>query len=114
MVVQTPEEGKRPRGLPAVYGQNCHLSLRCLLLAEGGVSNRGESIHCPRRTSIGVVPVWFVHYDRYIVSSYLSGHSSRYQKISPPLLGLCDITIISCIAIYLLISRYDIFCLLSR
>ena len=37
-----------------------------------------------------------------------------FKYISSTWIGLCDITIISCIAIYLLISRYDIFCLLSR
>ena len=32
----------------ALYGQNRCLSLRCLPLAEGGLSNRGESIRRPR------------------------------------------------------------------
>ena len=41
-------------------------------------------------------------------------HKSQLLFIHMSVVGLCDITIISCIAIYLLISRYDIFCLLSR
>ena len=35
----SPEEVERQRRLSAVYGQNRRLSLRCLPLAEWGVSN---------------------------------------------------------------------------
>ena len=37
------EEGECQRGLSAVYGQNRCLSLCCLSLGEGGLSNREES-----------------------------------------------------------------------
>ena len=69
MVVQTPEEGERQRGLSAVYGQNRILSLHCLPLAEGGSQTEGRVLVVFVRTSVGVVPVWFVHYVRYIFSS---------------------------------------------
>ena len=48
MAVQNPGEGERQHEMSAMYGQNRRLSLRYLPLAEGGLSNRGESIRRPR------------------------------------------------------------------
>ena len=48
VAVQNPGEGERQRELSALYGQNRRLSLRYLPLAEGSLSNRGESIRRPR------------------------------------------------------------------
>ena len=48
MAVQNPGEGERQHEMSAMYGQNRRLSLRYLPLAEGGLSNQGESIRRPR------------------------------------------------------------------